>query len=154
MPRRRSAARRSSAGCAPPLAEAPIEEKTMDKTLLEQGLRLRREVLGADRVERAYDSADAFNRPFQELMTEYCWGACWGRPGLDKKTRSMLNLITLVALNRRDEFKLHVGGALENGVSEEEIQEILIQAAIYCGIPAAVSAFKDASEVLVARRAD
>ena len=124
----------------------------MDEKRLEEGLRIRREVLGEERVKRAYDKADAFNRPFQELMTEYCWGACWGRPGLDKKTRSMLNLIMLVALNRRDEFKLHVGGAVENGVSEEEIQEILIQAAIYCGVPAAVSAFKDASEVLAERR--
>ena len=125
----------------------------MDEQRFEEGLRIRREVLGAERVERAYDQADDFNRPFQEFMTEYCWGACWGRPGLDKKTRSMLNLIMLVALNRRDEFKLHVGGALENGVSEAEIQEILIQAAVYCGIPAAVSAFKDASEVLAAKRA-
>ena len=124
----------------------------MDEERLEEGLRIRREVLGDERVKRAYDEADGFNRPFQEFMTEYCWGACWGRPGLDKKTRSMLNLIMLVALNRRDEFKLHVGGALENGVTEEEIQEILIQAAIYCGVPAAVSAFKDASEVLAARR--
>ena len=125
----------------------------MDEQRFEEGLRIRREVLGAERVERAYDHADDFNRPFQEFMTEYCWGACWGRPGLDKKTRSMLNLIMLVALNRRDEFKLYVGGALENGVSEAEIQEILIQAAVYCGIPAAVSAFKDASEVLAAKRA-
>jgi len=125
----------------------------VDEQRFEEGLRIRREVLGAERVERAYDQADDFNRPFQEFMTEYCWGACWGRPGLDKKTRSMLNLIMLVALNRRDEFKLHVGGALENGVSEAEIQEILIQAAVYCGIPAAVSAFKDASEVLAAKRA-
>jgi len=124
----------------------------MDEDLLQEGLRIRREVLGADRVARAYDEADAFNRPFQEFMTEYCWGACWSRPGLDKKARSMLNLIMLVALNRRDEFKLHVGGALENGVSEAEIQEVLIQAAVYCGVPAAVSAFKDASEVLADRR--
>jgi len=124
----------------------------MDEDLLQEGLRIRREVLGADRVARAYDEADAFNRPFQEFMTEYCWGACWSRPGLDKKTRSMLNLIMLVALNRRDEFKLHVGGAVENGVSEVEIQEVLIQAAVYCGVPAAVSAFKDASEVLADRR--
>lgn len=125
----------------------------MDEKRLEEGLRIRRQVLGAERVERAYDQADDFNRPFQEFMTEYCWGACWGRPGLDHKTRSMLNLVMLVALNRRDEFKLHVGGALENGVSEAEIQEILIQAAVYCGVPAAVSAFKDAGEVLASRRA-
>jgi len=124
----------------------------MDENRLEQGLEIRREVLGEARVKRAYDEADAFNRPFQEFMTEYCWGACWGRPGLDRKTRSMLNLIMLVALNRRDEFKLHVGGAIENGVTEAEIQEILIQAAVYCGVPAAVSAFKDASEVLAEKR--
>jgi 4-carboxymuconolactone decarboxylase len=125
----------------------------MDEKLLDEGLRIRKAVLGDERVSRVYDNADAFNKPFQDFMTEYCWGACWSRPGLDHRTRSMLNLIMLIALNRREEFKLHVGGAIRNGVTEAEIQEIVIQAAIYCGVPAAVSAMKDASEVLADLRA-
>ncbi len=120
----------------------------MDRDLLEEGLRIRKAVLGEARITTVYDEADAFNRPFQDFLTEYCWGACWSRPGLDRKTRSLLNLIMLIALNRRDEFRLHVRGALRNGVSEQEIQEVIIQAAVYCGVPAAVSAMKDASEVL------
>lgn len=120
----------------------------MDPKLLEEGLKIRKAVLGEERVARVYDGADAFNKPFQDFMTEYCWGACWSRPGLDRRTRSMLNLAMLIALNRREEFRLHVGGALENGVSREEIQEIILQTAVYCGVPAAVSAMKDASEVL------
>jgi 4-carboxymuconolactone decarboxylase len=119
----------------------------MTESTFEQGLGIRREVLGADHVERSLAAADDFSRPFQELITEYCWGAVWGRPGLPRKTRSLLNLAMLTALNREEEFKLHVRAAVRNGVSREEISEVLLQAAIYCGVPAANSAFKQAREV-------
>lgn len=119
----------------------------MDRELFEEGLRNRREVLGHDYVAKALARADEFSRPWQEFVTEYCWGEVWGRPGLPRKTRSMLNLAMLVALNRPDEFKLHVRGALCNGVTREEICEILLQTAIYAGVPAANAAFKDAREV-------
>ena len=120
----------------------------MSKEVYDKGLAIRREVLGADYVDNAIKNADAFNRPLQELVTEYCWGAVWGRPGLPKKTRSLLNLAMLTALNRPHELKLHVRGALNNGVSREEITEVLLQAAIYCGVPAAVDAFRTAREAL------
>jgi 4-carboxymuconolactone decarboxylase len=113
----------------------------------EQGLAIRKEVLGADHVERSLAGADDFTRPFQELITEYCWGAVWGRPGLPRKTRSLLNLAMLTALGREEEFRLHVRAAFRNGVTKEEISEVLLQAAIYCGVPAANSAFKQAREV-------
>ncbi len=118
----------------------------MNKEIYEKGLAIRREVLGADYVDNAIRTADDFNRPLQELVTEYCWGAVWGRPGLPRKTRSMLNLAMLTALNRPHELKLHVKGALKNGLSREEIMEVLLQAAIYCGVPAAVDAFRTARE--------
>jgi 4-carboxymuconolactone decarboxylase len=123
-------------------------EVAMTKEVYEKGLAIRREVLGAEHVDNAIKTADAFNRPLQELVTEYCWGAVWGRPGLPRKTRSMLNLAMLTALNRPHELKLHVKGALKNGVSREEISEVLLQAAIYCGVPAAVDAFRTAREAL------
>lgn len=119
----------------------------MDKAMYDKGMAVRRDVLGAEHVDRALAAADAFNAPMQELVTEYCWGAVWGREGLPRKTRSMLNLAMLTALNREHEFKLHVRGALRNGVTREEISEILLQAAIYCGVPAAISAFRQAREV-------
>ena len=118
----------------------------MSKEGYEKGLSIRREVLGADYVDNAIRTADDFNRPLQELVTEYCWGAVWGRPGLPKKTRSMLNLAMLTALNRPHELKLHVKGALKNGVTREEIMEVLLQTGIYCGVPAAVDAFRTARE--------
>jgi 4-carboxymuconolactone decarboxylase len=120
----------------------------MSKDVYEKGLAIRREVLGPEYVDNAIKSADAFNRPLQELVTEYCWGAVWGRPGLPRKTRSMLNLAMLTALNRPHELKLHVKAALKNGVTREEISEVLLQAAIYCGVPAAVDAFRTAREAL------
>jgi 4-carboxymuconolactone decarboxylase len=120
----------------------------MSREVYEKGLAIRREVLGAEYVDNAIKNADAFNKPLQELVTEYCWGAVWGRPGLTKKTRSMLNLAMLTALNRPHELKLHVRGALNNGVNREEITEVLLQAAIYCGVPAAVDAFRTAREAL------
>ena len=126
----------------------------MDENTFDQGLAIRKEVLGAEHVERALAGADAFSRPYQELITEYCWGAVWGRPGLSRKTRSLLNLAMLTALGREDEFKLHVRAAFRNGVTREEICEVLLQTAIYCGVPAANSAFKQAREVFAQMERD
>jgi 4-carboxymuconolactone decarboxylase len=120
----------------------------MSKELFEAGLAVRKAVLGAEFVENAIASADDFNRPLQELVTEYCWGACWTREGLSRKTRSMLNLAMLTALNRPHELKMHVKGALRNGVTKEEIREVLLQTAIYCGVPAAVDAFRTGKEAI------
>jgi 4-carboxymuconolactone decarboxylase len=119
----------------------------MDPKLRDDGMRIRTQVLGADYVQNATQTADDFNRPFQEFITEYCWGAIWTRPGLSPKTRSMLNLAMLPALNRSHELKLHIRGALTNGVSREEIREIFMQVAVYCGVPAGVEAFRCAREV-------
>ena len=120
---------------------------TMDKALFEAGLEVRKATLGKEFVENAIASADDFNRPLQEFVTEYCWGACWTRPGLPRKTRSMLNLAMLTALNRPHELKMHLKGALVNGVTRDEIREILLQTGVYCGVPAAVDAFRTAKEV-------
>jgi 4-carboxymuconolactone decarboxylase len=117
----------------------------------ELGRQIRVEVLGEEAVRRRLDEADAFNRDFQELVTEYCWGAGWGRTALSRRDRSLMNLGMLSALNRPEEFELHVGAALKNGVTPEELQDALIQVAIYCGIPAGVEAFRIASRVLKER---
>ena len=114
--------------------------------LFDKGLEIRSAVLGADYVDKSLATADDFNRPMQELTTEYCWGKVWGRPGLERKTRSMLNLAMITALNRPHELKLHVKGAIRNGVSKEEIAEIFLQAAIYCGVPAGIDSFRVARE--------
>jgi 4-carboxymuconolactone decarboxylase len=119
----------------------------MDKELRDKGLAVRKEVLGAEYVERSLATADGFNRPFQELITEYCWGAVWAREGLSRKARSILNLGMLSALNRSHELKLHIRGALNNGVTRDEIREVFMQVAIYCGVPAAVESFRCAREV-------
>jgi 4-carboxymuconolactone decarboxylase len=104
-------------------------------------------VLGADYVERSLNAADDFNRDFQNLVTEFCWGAAWGRTALSRRDKSLLNLVMLGALNRGTEFKLHLRGALTNGCTKEEIKDTLIQLAIYAGIPAGVEAFRLAREV-------
>ncbi len=114
----------------------------------ELGLKIRKEVLGAEYVDRALARADDFDRDFQELVTEYCWGGIWGRGVLSKQQRSLNNLCLLSALNRPHEFKSHIRGALHNGCSLDEIKETLLQVAIYCGIPAGVEAFRLAREVL------
>jgi 4-carboxymuconolactone decarboxylase len=120
----------------------------MNDDLFEIGLEIRKAVLGKEFVEKSIASADDFNMPMQRLTTEYCWGAVWGREdGLPRKTRSMLNLAMLSALNRPHELKMHLAGALRNGVTREEIREVLLQVAIYCGIPAGVDAFRCAREV-------
>lgn len=118
----------------------------MDKTTFDKGLEIRKAVLGAEFVEKSFASADDFNRPMQELTTEYCWGAVWGRDTLDRRTRSLLNLAMISALNRPHELKMHVKGALKNGVSKDEIREVFLQVAIYCGIPAGVDSFRIARE--------
>ncbi len=120
----------------------------MTKDLFETGRRIRTEVVGEERVRKALDGADAFNRDFQELLTEYCWGYCWSRTGLDRKQRSLLTLGMLAALNRGPEFEMHVRGALTNGMTRDELQDALIQIAVYCGVPAGVEAFRAASKVL------
>jgi len=119
----------------------------MNDELFDRGLEIRKAVLGKEFVEKSIASADDFNMPLQRLVTEYCWGAVWGRDGLPRKTRSMLNLAMLAALNRPHELKMHIGGALRNGVSRDEIREVLLQVAIYCGVPAAVDSFRVAREV-------
>ncbi|MCG2775478.1 MAG: 4-carboxymuconolactone decarboxylase [Desulfobacterales bacterium] len=118
----------------------------MATDLFEKGLEVRRAVLGKDFVDKSISDADDFTRPLQELITEYCWGSVWARPGLPRKTRSLINLAMLTALNRPHEVKLHLRGAFNNGCSKEEIMEVLLQTAIYCGIPAAVDSFRTAKE--------
>ncbi len=119
----------------------------MTNAVFDRGLEIRKSVLGKEFVEKSFASADDFNRPMQELVTEYCWGAVWGREELPKKTRSFLNLAMISALNRPHELKMHIRGALRNGVTREEIREIFLQVAIYCGVPAAVDSFRLAREV-------
>ena len=114
----------------------------------EAGMRERTEVLGPEYVERAVAGADNFNRDFQQIVTEYCWGGTWGRGVLERKNRSILNLGMLAALGKSHEFKLHFRGAINNGLTLEELREVLIQIAVYCGIPAGVEAFRNAREVL------
>jgi 4-carboxymuconolactone decarboxylase len=113
----------------------------------EKGLAVRREVLGSAYVDKSVDAATDMTAPLQKLVTEYCWGEIWTRPGLDRRTRSFLNLAFLTALNRPNEIRLHVRGALNNGVTREEIREVVLQAAIYCGVPAALDCMKIAVEV-------
>ena len=114
----------------------------------QQGLKVRREVLGRDHVDRSLAQVSEFARPMQELVTEYCWGVVWSRNGLERKVRSLLNLAMLTALNRTHEFAVHVRGALANGANVAEIQETLLQTAIYAGVPAALESFRIADAIL------
>ena len=118
----------------------------MGNELFEKGLKVRREVLGAEHVEASMAQADDFSRPLQELVTEYCWGNVWSRPGLERKTRSLINVAMLTALNRPHEVKLHLRGALNNGCSKNDVMEVLLQTAIYCGVPAAMDSLRVAKE--------
>jgi len=120
----------------------------MNDELFERGLAIRKSVLGAEFVDKAIASADDFNMPLQRLVTEYCWGAVWGREALPKKTRSLLNIAMIGCLNRNHELKMHVKGAIRNGCTKEEIREVLLQVAIYGGVPAAVDSFRVAKEAL------
>lgn len=112
------------------------------------GLEVRREVLGDEYVQRSLDSANEFTEPLQALITEYCWGAVWGRDILERSTRSLINIAMLTALGRQDELRLHVRGALRNGCTKEQIRETLLQTAVYCGVPAALAATRTAQEVI------
>lgn len=130
---------------------APAKKVSSAKStskMFEDGLKVRRAVLGKEYVDGSIAKANDFMMAFQNITTEWCWGYAWTRKGLDRKTRSMLNLAMLTALNRPNEIKLHVKGALANGVSVEEIKEILLHATVYCGIPAGLDAFKVANQVL------
>jgi len=117
-----------------------------DSDLFEKGLQVRREVLGSEYVDRSLAGADEFTRTMAEWSTSYCWGALWTRPGMDRKTRSIVNLAMISALNRPHELKLHVKGALTNGVTRDEMKEIFLQVAVYCGVPAGIDAFRIARE--------
>jgi len=125
-----------------------MTQDTTMKQLFEDGLNLRREVLGAEYVDKSVASANDFMMAFQHITTEWCWGYAWGRPGLDRKTRSLLNLAMLTALHAPAEIKLHVRGAINNGVTVDEIKEVLLHATVYSGIPAGLEAFRAANEVL------
>ncbi|RZL93432.1 MAG: 4-carboxymuconolactone decarboxylase [Variovorax sp.] len=119
----------------------------MNKELYEQGLKVRRQVVGDSYVEASLKAADDFSMPMQELVTQYCWGDVWSRPGMDRKSRSLLNLGMIAALNRPEELAIHVRGAINNGMTKEEICEAFLQVAVYCGMPAGLSSFKIARQV-------
>jgi 4-carboxymuconolactone decarboxylase len=129
----------------------PIEFQTPQ---FEKGLAIRRTVLGSEYVDKSVQSVDEFMKPLQKLVTEYCWGEVWSRPGISRKTRSMLNLAMLASLNRPNEIKLHTRGALNNGVTPQEIQEVILQVAIYCGVPAALDSAKAINETIKAYEAE
>ena len=118
-----------------------------DRKRYDEGMKTRRAVLGDAHVDRSLKNRNKFNEPFQDLITRYAWGEIWSRPGLPRKTRSLLTLSMLVALNRNEEFRMHLKAALSIGVTRDEIQEVLLQAAVYCGVPAANSAFRAADEI-------
>jgi len=119
----------------------------MDKKLWEKGLAKRKEVLGTEYVERSFASADDFNRPFQDILTEYCWGGIWGDERLTKRERSLINLGMIAGINRMHEWELHLRGAIRNGITKDEIQVVLHQIAAYCGAPAGVECFRIARKV-------
>jgi 4-carboxymuconolactone decarboxylase len=118
------------------------------KELGEAGLKVRREVLGDEYVDKALNNTTDFNQPMQDLVNEYCWGAVWGREGLTRRERSLINLGMLTALGRMHEVETHVRGALNNGVTREQITEVFLQTAIYCGVPAAIDSFRTAAPVI------
>ena len=126
----------------------------MAEDIFEKGLEIRREVLGKEYVDRSLRAGDEFSRPLQELVTKYCWGEVWARPGLPRRMRSLLNVAMLTALNRPHEVRLHVRGALRNGCAENDILEVLLQAAIYCGVPAAMDSLRIAKEVIQKHKAE
>ena len=127
-------------------------DKRAHKERFDAGLKTRREVLGAKYVDAAMAGVDDFNREFTDMLNTYCWNDIWNRPGLPRKTRSVLNLGMLVALGKEHELKLHIRGALTNGLTKDEIKEVLLQTAIYCGVPAAVVAFRAAKEVFASEK--
>ena len=122
-----------------------------DKETFEKGLKVRKEVLGEDYVNKALANVNSFNEDLQQLVTRYCWGEIWTRPGLSRRDRSIINLAMISALNRSHELRLHLRGALNNGLTKEEIREVLLQVMIYCGVPAGVDSFRAAQEVFGAQ---
>jgi 4-carboxymuconolactone decarboxylase len=118
------------------------------KETFDEGMRVRREVLGAEHVDKSLAAVSDFSRPIQELVTEYCWGTIWGSDGLERKTRSLINIAMLTALNRNHELGVHVRGALTNGATIAEIQEVLMQTAVYVGVPAALESFRTAERAI------
>jgi 4-carboxymuconolactone decarboxylase len=131
------------------------DESAAHKTLFDKGLKIRYEVAGTTYVDAALAGGSSeFSRPMQELVTEACWGSVWSRPGLERKQRSLLNIAMLCALNRGPELAAHVRGAINNGASEVEIRETILQAAIYCGMPAGIEGFKIAEKVLLGIKAE
>jgi 4-carboxymuconolactone decarboxylase len=131
-----------------------MAEKPINPELFEKGLQTRREVLGSEYVENALKNADEFTLPLQQFVTQYAWGDIWNRPGLERKTRSMLVLAMIAVLNRPHELKLHIRGALNNGVTVDEMREIFLQVAVYAGAPAAMDGFRNAREALAAIEAE
>jgi len=117
-----------------------------EESLFEKGLKVRKEVLGEDYVNKSIAGADEFTRTMAEWSTEFCWGALWTRPGVDRRTRSIVNLSMIAAINRPHELKLHVKAALKNGLTKDEIKEIFLQVAVYCGVPAGIDSFRIAKE--------
>lgn len=117
-----------------------------EESLFDKGLKIRKEVLGEDYVNKSIAGADEFSRTMAEWSTEFCWGALWSRPGVDRRTRSIVNLAMIAAINRPHELKLHVKGALKNGLTKAEIKEIFLQVAVYCGVPAGIDSFRIARE--------
>jgi 4-carboxymuconolactone decarboxylase len=128
------------------------KEDVMDRKLLEEGLRVRREVLGDEYVDRSMKNADDFNRPFQEIVSEYCWGVCWTDETLSRRERSILNLGMIAALGKMHEFELHFRAAKRNGLTDDELRAVLIQIAVYCGIPVGVDCFRTAKQVLAEQK--
>lgn len=126
----------------------------MSTELFDQGLKIRKEVVGDEYVDRAFENAGEYGRDFQELITSYCWGAAWGRDGLTRRERSLLNLGIIGTLGRPNEFRLHTRGALRNGVTPEEIREAIIQLTIYAGVPLGLEAMKIAQEVVAQHTED
>ena len=123
------------------------QELNMDKERFERGLAARKSVLGAEYVEKALKNADDFNREFQEQLTEFCWGSCWGNETLNRQQRSLLNLGMIAALNRMHEWEIHFRGAITNGITREELKAILLQISVYCGMPTGVECFRIAQKV-------
>jgi 4-carboxymuconolactone decarboxylase len=119
----------------------------MNKELFDEGIAIRRAVVGDQYVDSALQNMDEFSQPMQEMVTQYCWGDVWARPGLQRHARSLINLSMIAALNRTDELKAHIRGAINNGVTKEEIKEVFLQVAIYCGMPAGLGSFKAAQTV-------
>jgi len=130
------------------MAQAKAKRALPKRQQFTDGLKVRKAVLGEQYVDNAIANATDFNWPMQEFTTEYCWGTVWQRPGLDRKTRSIINLAMLTALNRPHEIEVHVRGALRNGLTPDQIAEVFLQTAVYCGVPAAVDSFRVASKVL------